>query len=929
MTLGRNAFVTQVEIVVGGSLPRNGFVQPVELVGGGLGGTLDDAYDSGGAGAGRTITVDAGPVALVGAGSPATIGLLSMSGSQTVPSAAGATWNAVLVDTDVTLSGATNVTTATGFNMVTLNAPTITDGGTITSVTNAATLYVGGAPSGSGLSVTNAYSLWVDDGRVRFDERLEIGAIGSASAPSVYYAGSTAAGLFFAAVNSVGISATGSTYLNINGNSNAIQYSFVLDAATSGATTHFLFTAGADTAQTAATEVIDVDWNLSATMQHNGGSTVATQRSFLIRARTYSSVSAGGVITTAATCAITGAPVAGTNTTITNSLSLWVDTGSSLFGDPGGGVPSPAPVGIGNIPTATETFVVNAKTTLTQAAGSVWNGVHFSNGSFGSRVNFLGATNITTATGFNYLSVDQPALIATAGPFTITNAATVYIANAPTGAGGPFITTITNPYALWVDSGNSRFDGVILASDGSFTAPSIAATSQTGSGIYFTSNLFITGQNTAITVGGTSTAVIAAEGVTITQQAVPGFAAGNPQALTVTAGAWTNAIALDFADVFFNLTRNAQRAAGNITSVRAVLITPPTYTAVGASTYTNAVTLAVSGPPTAGANVTITNPYSFWIQSGRSRFDGPLEVTTSAAGLSNIAFKFFNNSTTNTIATQVIGAAWSSGTNQILSISGAGSTGGTERGLSVLNGGITAGTATGIRIAMSASSGGTQKYLEIISATGTSITASAEVNFVDVDLTGTDQWATGAITDERLFRVRANTIGFVGASTVTRATTFAIDGSPTAGTNATLTTALAFWVAAGGTGSFNTYFGATPSLGGGIGVIGIANAGTNPGSNPTAGGILYANAGAGTWRGSGGTVTAFGPAGPHCADCGKDEWTVATLNVVWKSWRFVCGSCGAVYAGGPRDVRSKLPEEHRRKIIRKDMGFAEIEKLVA
>lgn len=68
---------------------------------------------------------------------------------------------------------------------------------------------------------------------------------------------------------------------------------------------------------------------------------------------------------------------------------------------------------------------------------------------------------------------------------------------------------------------------------------------------------------------------------------------------------------------------------------------------------------------------------------------------------------------------------------------------------------------------------------------------------------------------------------------------------------------------------------ATGSYGGGKGVLGVANAATVPASNPTGGGILYSEGGAGKWRGSSGTVTTFGPAEPHCPDCGRDfvlEW---------------------------------------------------------
>jgi len=67
-----------------------------------------------------------------------------------------------------------------------------------------------------------------------------------------------------------------------------------------------------------------------------------------------------------------------------------------------------------------------------------------------------------------------------------------------------------------------------------------------------------------------------------------------------------------------------------------------------------------------------------------------------------------------------------------------------------------------------------------------------------------------------------------------------------------------------------TLFSATPSYGSGTLVLFVANASGNPSTNPTGGGILYSTGGAGTWRGSGGTVTTFGPAEPHCPTCARD-----------------------------------------------------------
>ncbi len=59
----------------------------------------------------------------------------------------------------------------------------------------------------------------------------------------------------------------------------------------------------------------------------------------------------------------------------------------------------------------------------------------------------------------------------------------------------------------------------------------------------------------------------------------------------------------------------------------------------------------------------------------------------------------------------------------------------------------------------------------------------------------------------------------------------------------------------------NTQFGAVAgAFGGGDGVIGIANRTVAPTANPAGGGVLYAEAGALKWRGSGGTVTTIAPA---------------------------------------------------------------------
>jgi hypothetical protein len=93
-------------------------------------------------------------------------------------------------------------------------------------------------------------------------------------------------------------------------------------------------------------------------------------------------------------------------------------------------------------------------------------------------------------------------------------------------------------------------------------------------------------------------------------------------------------------------------------------------------------------------------------------------------------------------------------------------------------------------------------YHRIVTPADTALTASTEC--IGMQLGGntsaatvTRQWATGALTTQRETVFVRPTYAFVGASTLTNAATVAITGAPAAGTNATITNALALWVQAG------------------------------------------------------------------------------------------------------------------------------------
>jgi hypothetical protein len=92
-------------------------------------------------------------------------------------------------------------------------------------------------------------------------------------------------------------------------------------------------TTNADTAQTAATEINDILFNLSATKQWASNTTVATERHLYVQQPTDAFASAGGTVTTDATVDIQGPPLAGTNAAITNAFAFRVESGAVDLGE--------------------------------------------------------------------------------------------------------------------------------------------------------------------------------------------------------------------------------------------------------------------------------------------------------------------------------------------------------------------------------------------------------------------------------------------------------------------------------------------------------------------------------------------------------------------------------------------------------------------
>lgn len=144
--------------------------------------------------------------------------------------------------------------------------------------------------------------------------------------------------------------------------------------------------------------------------------------------------------TTAANVYIGNAPAAGTNVTITNSYSLLVVQNAKFN----------AYVAIGSNTTPTSCLQIGTNQT---AASWTTQGLLFHIGGQ-TLTDSSGSGTIASRTG---ASIHQPAF-ASSSAVTVTNGATLYIEGQPTNGTN---TTVTNPWALWVDAGNLRLDGSV------------------------------------------------------------------------------------------------------------------------------------------------------------------------------------------------------------------------------------------------------------------------------------------------------------------------------------------------------------------------------------------------------------------------------------------------------------------------------------
>jgi len=186
---------------------------------------------------------------------------------------------------------------------------------------------------------------------------------------------------------------------------------------------------------------------------------------------------------------------------------------------------------------------------------------------------------------------------------------------------------------------------------------------------------------------------------------------GSPAALTVTGGAHTTLTAsTEASDVVFNLARTAQFATGALATQRALRVMAPTYAFAGASTLTNAATMAISGPPVAGTNATLTNTWALWLQSGYLNAAG--NIVTPSIGTSTAAQHVLPTGTgdlVSTDATQTLTNKTVTGAPMVIVTGGAATAIAAGATGYLVSPGIAASSATLARLAMLTRAGTVQK----------------------------------------------------------------------------------------------------------------------------------------------------------------------------------------------------------------------------
>ncbi|MBI4038313.1 tail fiber domain-containing protein, partial [Candidatus Daviesbacteria bacterium] len=640
--------------------------------------------------------------------------------STTIAGAASSTYASLFVPAHtVTTNTTTQITSSPAVAGLSIAQITVAQSGGAVTVDNAASLYIANAPTaGASVTLTNPYALWVDAGTSAFggnivpdtsdgaalgttalmwsDLFLASGSVinfnngdvtlthstdtltlaggvfaaplGSATAPPYTFTGDPNTGIYSSTADTVDITAAGNRVMKFasSGGNPIVPYYNIALASTSvyltSASGHGRLTMGENGGAYAALITSQENTTHSSMLQIDPqGVDVGTDPSNLgaemkwleLNSRT---ITFSANVTNQRQAHIEAATYAGSaaTKTITNAYGLFVE---------------PPITSTNAVITNTYGIGAGASTTIAGAASSTYASLFVP----AHTVTTNTTTQITSSPAVAGVSIGQITVAQSGGAVTVDNAASLYIANAPTNGAS---VTLTNPYALWVDAGNVRFDGDIIGYDETTSANTNVITATAGGETVFNdasedinfriesdgdaNMLHVDGGNNSIGFGRTGGAT--------------NFIALRPGNATRTAANVEGAVLYLEQD-----TQNFNNASSTINAQAAMSLRTQTWTNDNATlTFTNAATLYIEAAPVASTNVAISNPYALWVDAGTTRLDGTLQLGIAGAttGVMN-----FQGSTSGVVTLQAAATAGTytltlptaqAGVNQFLKNDGSG-----------------------------------------------------------------------------------------------------------------------------------------------------------------------------------------------------------------------------------------------------------------
>jgi hypothetical protein len=436
----------------------------------------------------------------------------------------------------------------------------------------------------------------------------------------------------------------------------------------------------------------------------------------------------------------TGFQVAGGTTSktlvVSNSLTL-AGTDSTTMTFPSS---SATLAGLGIAQTFTAQNIFNIASTITSATAATLDDVKVS-----AATTTISGNTGSPITKLAKVGLYQPTLTDSSA-VTVTDAATLYIDNAPVAAGSA---TITNPWALLIGTGASKlqattinaaltYGGVTLSNSVTGTGSMVLSTSPTLTTPTLGAATATTINKVTLTAPATGSTLTITDGKTLTASNSLTLAGTDGTTMTFpgssdtvgglgTAQSWTKqniyniattitsatAAALDDVKVSAATTTVSGNTGSPITRLAKVGLYQPTITDSSAVTVTDAATLYIDNAPVAAGSVTITNPWSLLVGTGASKLQattlngaltyGGVTLSNSVTGTGSMALSISPSFTT-----PAIGAA--TGTSLVLTgtsstILAAGANGSTNPVLQI--DASVSSVATGIVIQGAASNGTT------------------------------------------------------------------------------------------------------------------------------------------------------------------------------------------------------------------------------